>query len=453
MDLLQAPVASIGLTADDLRSFQSEFEKNPSNRAAMNAVTTTTVTQVALNRRRAASVDHSFSIHLRENPATNQKGSGRCWMFAALNTFRSKAQQVMNIESGFEFSQNHTLFWDKLEKANYFLENILLTQDEPAGSRLLNWLLTAPLQDGGQWDMLVNLIQKYGVVPKSVMPETESSSSTGKMCDYITSKLREYACRLRAAHELGASDEDLREQKKGYMAEVYRMLCIHLGEPPTKFEWQWRDKDRVFHRTGQITPIEFYNKFVGVDLSEMVCLIHDPRPGHDFNRAFTVKFLGNVVGGRPTEYLNVDLDVIKKAAIQQLQSGESVWFGCDVGKYYDRNLGVMDLELFDYDLVYGTVPSMSKAERLIYGHSLMTHAMVFTGVNLDDEGKPTKWRVENSWSADPGDKGFFQMSDHWFDEYTYEVVVNRNFVSGDILRALEAAPIELEPWDPMGSLA
>lgn len=453
MDLLQAPVATGVLSPDDLLAFQSAFDDNPANRGAMNAVTTTTVTQVALNRRRAVTVDNSFSVHLSENPATSQKGSGRCWMFAALNTFRTKAQQVMNVEPGFEFSQNYTMFWDKLEKANYFLESILQTTDEPVGSRLLDWLLTSPLQDGGQWDMLVNLIQKYGVVPKAVMPETESSSSTGKMCEFMTGKLREYACRLRQAHDDGASAEDLQLQKTGYMSEVYRMLCIHLGEPPRNFEFQWRDKDKVFHRTGPITPQEFYNKFVGYDLSEMICLIHDPRPGHDFDRAFTVKFLGNVVGGRPTEYLNVSLDVIKQAAIKQMQAGDSVWFGCDVGKYLERGLGVMDQDIFDYDLVYGTSQGMNKAERLQYGQSLMTHAMVFTGVDLDDQGKSTKWRVENSWGTDNGDKGFFQMSDRWFDEYCYEVVVNRNFVPGDSLRALDAAPVELEPWDPMGSLA
>lgn len=453
MDLLLAPPSTGGLTPDDLLAFQSAFDDRPANLASMNAVTTTAITQVALNRRVASTVDRSFSVHLPENPATSQKASGRCWMFAALNTFRTKAIQAMNLEPGFEFSQNYTLFWDKLEKANYFLESILQTLDEPTGSRLIDWLMMAPQNDGGQWDMFVNLIEKYGVVPKSAMPETESSSSTGRMAEFVTGKLREYACKLRSAYSEGATEGELRAQKKEYLAEVYRILCIHLGEPPRRFDWQWRDKDRVFHRVGSITPQEFYAKYVGFDLKEMICLIHDPRPGHDFNRAFTVKFLGNVVGGRPTEYLNVDIDVVKQAAIKQLQSGESVWFGCDVGKHLNRDLGVMDLDLYNYELVYGTSPGMTKAERLMYGQSLMTHAMVFTGVDLDEEGHSRKWRVENSWSADPGDKGFFQMTDRWFDEYCYEVVVHRNFVPGDALKALECAPVELDPWDPMGSLA
>ncbi len=419
----------------------------------MNAVCTTPVGKVALNRRRAALVDNSFSLHLPENPATAQKGSGRCWMFAALNTFRTKAQQTMNLAEGFELSQNFTMFYDKLEKANHFLENILKTLDEPIGSRLLAWLLASPIEDGGQWDMFVSLIEKYGVVPKSVMPETESSSSTGQMNGRITGKLREYACTLRSAHEAGKTIEDLEKMKSDQMSEVYRMLCIHLGEPPSRFDWQWRDKDKLFHRVGSLTPKEFYSRYVGYDLSEMVCLIHDPRPQHELNRTYTVKFLGNVVGGRQIEYLNVDLETIKQSAIKQIQSGESVWFGCDVGQYLERELGTMDLDMFDYRLVYGTDVSMSKAARLQYGHSQMTHAMVFTGVDIDEDGKPRKWRVENSWSDAHGDKGFFQMTDSWFDEFTYEVVVHKNHVPGDVLRALDLAPIELEPWDPMGSLA
>lgn len=441
------------VTRDDLAAFQSAFEAEPRQRAAMNAVTTTPINKVALNRRRAALVNSSFSLHLPENPATAQNNSGRCWMFAALNTFRSRAQLALNVPEGFELSQNYTMFWDKFEKANYFLENILATLDEPVGSRLLDWLLAGPIQDGGQWDMFVNLIKKYGVVPKTIMPETESSSRTGDLVNHITGKLREYACRLRDLHTAGAGPGSLAEAKHGCLCEVYRMLCIHLGEPPLSFEWQWRDKDKQFHREGQMTPHEFYEKFVGYNLDDMVCLIHDPRPGHALNTLFTVKFLGNVVGGQPTRYLNCSLDVIKEAATQQIQAGESVWFGCDVGKFLERDLGVMDLEMFDYELVYGTKNGLDKAERLMYGHSLMTHAMVFTGVDLDEHNRPRKWRVENSWSEKAGDKGFFQMTDAWFDEFTYEVVVHRKFVPNDVLAALDKAAIELEPWDPMGSLA
>jgi bleomycin hydrolase len=451
-DLLAKPTSG-AVTLDDIKRYQNTFESDPALRAAMNAVCTTSVEKVALDRRTAAVLDNSFSLHLPENPATSQMKSGRCWMFAALNTFRGMAGRSLNVENGLELSQNYTMFWDKFEKANYFLENVLATLDEPIGSRLLDFLLAHPIQDGGQWHMFVNLIDKYGVVPKTVMPETESSSATGRMNDFITGKLREYACSLRKSAATGTAEKGLRSAKDEFMSEVYRMLCIHLGEPPASFEFQWRDKDKAFHRAGRSTPQEFYLKHVGLDLKEFVCLINDPRPEHEYDQVYTVRLLGNVVGGCEVEYLNVDITTMKKAAIAQIQAGEPVWFGCDVGKFLERDLGVMDEGLFDYGLVYGTTAGMTKAERLHYRDSLMTHAMVFTGVDVAEDGSSKKWRVENSWSDKVGDKGYFQMSDPWFNEFNFEVVVHKDHVSGDSLKAIGRKPIELDPWDPMGSLA
>jgi bleomycin hydrolase len=231
------------------------------------------------------------------------------------------------------------------------------------------------------------------------------------------------------------------------------MLAIHLGEPPTEFDWQWRDKEKTFHRDGTMTPQAFYAKYVAINLDDMVCLIHDPRPHHKFDTVYTVNYLGNVVGGEIIKYLNVPVDTLKKAAIAQIKDGSSVWFGNDVGKFLDRDLGVMDLDLFRFDLVYGAEPTMNKAERLQYGSSQMTHAMVFTGVDLDENDRPLKWRVENSWGDKPGDKGFLQMTDAWFDEFMYEVVVHRKYVPAKALAGLEKEPVGLDPWDPMGSLA
>jgi bleomycin hydrolase len=441
------------ISTDLIARCQQAFESDLRYRQAMNAVCTTPITKVAQNRRRVVQTDHTFSHHLPENKSTNQKGSGRCWMFAALNTFRVEAIKNMNLADDFELSQNFPLFWDKFEKANYFLESIIKTVDEPSGSRLIDWLLSGPMQDGGQWHMFINLVKKYGVVPKTAMPETESSSSTGQMSYQLTFMLRDYACRIRKAHRDGAATETLIEMKGPFLEEIYRMLCIHLGEPPKEFHWQWRDKDKNFHRTGKLTPMEFYDRYIGINLDDMVCLIHDPRPDHQFGKVYTVNFLGNVVGGEPIQYLNVELPVMKKAAAEQIKAGQPVWFGNDVGKHLDRDLGVMDLDLFDFELIYGAAPTMSKAERLWYGHSLMTHAMVFTGVDIDDNGHPTKWRVENSWGDKGGDKGFLIMTDAWFDEYMYEVVVHRQFVPQELLAALDEEPIGLDPWDPMGSLA
>jgi bleomycin hydrolase len=285
------------------------------------------------------------------------------------------------------------------------------------------------------------------------MPETESSSSTGQMNWQITLRLREFGCRIREAYQEGQSLDQLRKMKPAMLETIYRMLCIHLGEPPAQFQWQWRDKEKGFHRDGAVTPLEFYRKHIDVDLSDMICLIHCPQSAKKMDEVYTIKFLGNVVGGAQIKYLNVNLDVMKQAAVKQMQNGESVWFGCDVGKYLDRDSGWMDDQLFNYELVYGSRPTLTKAERLDYGESLMTHAMVFTGVNLDDSGSPTAWRVENSWGDKSGDKGFFAMSDSWFDEFNYEVVVHKKYLPAEYAAMLDREPVGLEPWDPMGSLA
>lgn len=440
------------ITLGDIAAYQQKFEAEPRNRMALNAVTKTTVKNVAMNRAAVVRQNHVFSHQVKAGAATSQNSSGRCWMFAGLNLFRMIAAKELNLED-FELSQNYTMFWDKLEKSNYFLESILSTLSEPTDGRLISWLVTSPIQDGGQWDMFVNLIKKYGVVPKTAMPETESSSSTGAMNDRVTNKLREYAAQLRAGHTEGYSIDHLRARKEQMLEEIYRMLAIHLGEPPAAFDWQWRDKDKDFHRAGTLTPKEFYDKYVHFDLDSMVCLIHCPQSTKQFNTLYTINYLGNIIGGHGIRYINTEIDVLKRATVAMIKDEKPVWFGCDVGKMFDRDLGLMDLELYDYEAIYGTTFGMDKAERLDYGSSLMTHAMVFTGVDLDDSGNPTKWRVENSWGEKNGDKGFMVMTDPWFDQYNYEVVVEKKYVPLDLLKLLDSEPVELHPWDPMGSLA
>jgi bleomycin hydrolase len=285
------------------------------------------------------------------------------------------------------------------------------------------------------------------------MPETESSSSSGLMNDRITYKLREYAARLRQGHREGLSAAELRGRKSMMLEEVYRMLCIHLGEPPTEFEWQWRNKDKEFHREGIMTPLQFAQKYVTTDLDSLVCLIHCPQSSKAYNTLYTIEYLGNVVGGQIVRYLNVEIDVLKHAAIEMIKDGKPVWFGCDVGKMFDRDLGIMDTVLYDYEGIYNVEFGLSKAETLDYGQSLMTHAMVLTGVDLDGDDRPRKWRVENSWGDKGGDKGFMMMTDAWFDAYLYEVAVEKRYLSPDLLKLLETVPVGLPPWDPMGSLA
>lgn len=421
-------------------------------RVAMNAATRNGIVSSALNVEALKQDVHEYSLSLKTGAITAQKSTGRCWMFAALNTMRFDIMKKLNLET-FELSQAYPLFWDKLEKSNYFLENILETLDEDTGSRVVAWLLSSPLGDGGQFDMFAGLVEKYGVVPKDAMPETASSSSTHELVKFLTLKLREYACRLRAAHRKGAGLDSLRAQKAGMLAEIYRMLCIALGFPPQKVNLLARDKDDRVIRDDGLTPQAFYKKYVGWDLSDYVSLINAPTADKPYNRPYTVRFLGSVREARPVRYLNLPAEELKKAAIAQLNDGRPVWFGCDVGQCLVRDQGIMDVDAIDVAGLFGTTFPLTKAERLDYGESLMTHAMVLLGVHLDKQGRSVRWRVENSWGKDSGRDGYYLMSDKWFDEYTYQVVVHKKYLSSEQVRAWQQTPAVLEPWDPMGSLA
>jgi len=437
-----------------LNSFRKNTLANPQVRLARNASIRNEVVELTMDWEHYRKIDHSFSdIVSGEMPATNQKSSGRCWGFAGLNLFRIYLGRKHNLKD-FQFSQSYFMFWDKLEKSNYFLESILKTTDLHWSSRLVMHLLDNPIQDGGQWDMWVNLINKYGVVPQSEMPESYSSSKSMRMNRMITRKLREFAKQLREASQNSASDSQLKSMKTDMLEEIYQMLTIHLGTPPNSFDWQIRDKKKSFTRFEKLTPQSFYSDHVGLNLDEYVCLINCPMSDKEYNKVYTVEMLGNVVEGQSIRYLNVESNAMKQAAINSLKNGDPVWFGCDVSKHFHRELGVMDIDLFDFESFYGTKFGMDKATRLEYGDSQMTHAMLFTGVDLDSKGNPLKWRVENSWGDKGGNKGYHIMTDLWFDEYNYEVVIHKSCLSDDLVEIFETSEaISLKPWDPMGALA
>lgn len=440
------------LTKELLQSFQEQFDASRANIVAMNAVTGNGVKASANRWTAQKDAVHQYSIRLDNRGITAQKASGRCWMFAALNCLRYQIIHKLNLDN-FELSQSYTCFYDKLEKSNYFLENILDTLEEPTEGRLINYLLSAPINDGGQWDMISALIMKYGVVPKSAMPESFSSSNTGEMNAVITAKLREFACTLRTMYAEGKSLDELKAAKETMMSTVYRMLCICMGTPPQTFDFEIRNKDNQFICDYGLTPMEFFNKYVNIDLTQYISLINAPTKDKPYMHSYTVKYLGNVKGGIPVRYVNLPIEELKKAAIAQMQDGEPVWFGCDVGKESHRKNGTMDLNAYDMNALFDTEFTMNKAQRLDYNHSLMTHAMVFQGVDLKEDGTPIRWCVENSWGEDPGAKGMYLMTDEWFDEYMYQVVVQKKYLSEEILAAYDSEMIPLEPWDPMGSLA
>jgi len=437
-----------------LDSFNKNISTDKHTNAMRNATFRNDLNEVAMDWNHFRKIDHSFSdIVSGEMPTTNQKSSGRCWGFAGLNLFRIHLGRKYNLKD-FQFSQSYFMFWDKLEKSNYFLESILKTTDYDWNSRLVMHLLSNPIQDGGQWDMWINLVNKYGVVPQSEMPESFSSSRSSMMNRLITRKLRENAMILRNKKTKGASDANLQETKIHLLKEIYKMLTIHLGSPPTTFDWQIRDKKRNFIRFENLTPTSFYNDHVGLKLDEYVCLINCPMSDKEYKKVYTVDFLGNVIEGNPIRYLNVESNIMKEVTIQSLQNNEPVWFGCDVGKHFHRNLGVMDIDLFDYNSFYDLTFGMDKASRLEYGDSQMTHAMLFTGVDLDKNNNPKKWRVENSWGNKGGEKGYHIMTDKWFDEYNYEVVIHKDHLPKELLKLYqEEKAISLDPWDPMGALA
>lgn len=446
-----APPASPSLTTKRLAEMRDAFAACPRYVRTQNAVTQTTVDDIALNRSVVTSIDHTFSTVLDDWGATSQKASGRCWMFAGLNLLRAGAMAKMKVKN-FEFSQNHTLFWDKIERANHFLERVIATIDLDVDDRGLAFLLKDPIGDGGQWNMFVNVIRKHGVVPKAAMPESQSSSATGKMNGILKEKLREGAKTLRDLRAGGADIKALRVAKHEIVGVIYRILSIHLGTPPEKFTWQWRDKKRVFHRDTNMTPHKFAKKYITIPFEDYVCIVHDPRPENPRNRTYTVEHLGNVVGGEIVKYLNVEIDVMKKLAMKAIVGGEPVWFGCDVGKQMRGDIGIWDAEMFDYPGVYDTEFGLDKASRLIYHQTLMTHAMLFTGVDVVG-GKPRRWRVENSWGKERGAKGFYAMNDSWFDEYMFEIAVRKSALPPKLRKALDRKPKVLPAWDPMGSLA
>ena len=436
-----------------ITEFRKSTDANPQVRLARNAAVRGDVMDLAIDWEAFRRIDHTFSdIVTGQMKVTNQKSSGRCWGFAGLNLFRIYLGRKYNLKK-FEFSQNYFIFCDKLEKSNYFLENIIKTVDEPLDGRLVMHLLTDPIQDGGQWHMFVNLIEKYGVLPQTEMPESFQSSQSMRMNRMITRKLRGFAKDLRAAYEKGADTKKLRVMKDDMLRTIYQMLTISLGSPPDKFEWQIRDKDKKFHRFEKLNPKQFYKEHVGLDLNDYVCLINCPMSDKSYNEIYTVDYLGNVVEGSIIRYLNLPSKRLKEVAAASIKDDHPVWFGCDVGKHFHRNLGVMDMDIFDFELFYSTDFPMTKTDRLEFGDSQMTHAMLFTGVDLDGRGHPRKWQVENSWGEKRSDKGYDIMTDSWFDEYNYEVVVYKDYITKDEFSVYQKDPVVLPPWDPMGALA
>lgn len=442
------------ITNNNIEKFTQDLSNHPVYNVASHAAQENGIYKASQNLQTKIDLDPTFSIEIETGKPADQKQSGRCWMFSALNTMRHPLQKKFSLKD-FELSQNYTNFWDKFEKSNWFFENVIATANKDLGDRKVSFLFATPQQDGGQWDMLCGIIEKYGIVPKSVYPETANATNSSALNDTLNTLLRKDGLELRKLVNSGKSMDEVEAVKNDMLNDVFRILATSLGLPPKKFNFEYRDDNKKYHIDKDITPKEFFNKYVGMDLKEHISTINAPTSDKPFHKVFSVEYLGNVVGGRQVRHLNLTVDEMKDLIIKQLKSGEVVWFGSNVVKDSERRAGLLDTNLYRRDQLFDTDFSMSKADMLDSGESMMDHAMVITGVDIVD-GRPTKWKIENSWGEKPGFKGYFVMSDAWFDSFVYQAVINKKFLSEDLKSAYEDGkddPIQLLPWDPMGALA
>ena len=433
-----------------LKKQSKAYQKDEKNVILRHALTKNGIYELANSQDNAAEMDFNFDIDIKTMSATNQKASGRCWLFAATNVCREVIANKLNLGS-FELSQSYLAFFDRLEKANYLLEAVIELIDKDYDDRTLTFLLEGGVGDGGQWDMFVNLVNKYGLCPKNVYPETYTSSATRETAQLINFNIRKFASLAKAIYEKDGI-EKVKKEKEKLLNKFYALLTNAYGLIPEKFDFEYVDKDGNYHLEKGFTPLKFKEKYLGSSLDDYVSLINAPTKSKPYNKTYTIKYLGNVVGGKDVTHLNVSMERMKELILAQLKDNRIVWFGSDVGFYGDREEGNWDDGKFDLNSNYGLDLLMDKGESLDYHASQMNHAMCITGVALK-EGVPTKWKIENSWGTDRARSGYYLMSASWFDQFVYQAVVDKKYLSKEELKALGAKPIVLKPWDPMGSLA
>ena len=435
---------------ENLEKQLKEYRKDKRNDVVRHAISKTSLSTVVRSQDEIENVNFDFEINVKTLSAANQKASGRCWIFAATNVLREMIAKELNLGE-FELSQSYIAFYDRLEKCNYVLETIIELLDKDYDDRTLTFVLQSGIGDGGQWDMFVNVVNKYGLCPKHVYPETATSSGTRDTNLLINFNLRKFASDSKVLYkEKGL--EAVKKEKEDVLKRIYFLLISAYGVPPKEFNFEYTDKDGNYYRQEGLTPLKFKEEYIGDRLNNFVSLINAPTKDKPFNKSFTVKYLGNVVGGKVVTHLNLPMERLKELIIAQLKDGQIVWFGSDVGFYGDREVGIWDDRIFDYPSAVGLDFKMDKGESLDYRASAMNHAMCITGVAFKN-GKPDKWKIENSWGTANGKDGFYYMSSSWFDHFVYQAVVDKKYLSEAELKAYNAKPIELKPWDPMGSLA
>ncbi|RVU70369.1 MULTISPECIES: C1 family peptidase [Lactobacillus] len=433
------------LTLQELDEFSKEFNQDPQNQVIARAAGRSGVLEASYNDRVEAKLNRVFSTELDTDNVTNQKHSGRCWLFATLNVLRHAFGKKYKAKN-FTFSQAYNFFWDKIERANIFYDAILATADKPLDSREVKSNLDFAGGDGGQFHMAAALVEKYGVVPSYAMPENANTNNTTGFATVLGDKLKKDALVLRKLKQAGKDDE-IEETRKKFLSEVYRMTAIAVGEPPKKFDLEYRDDDKNYHLEKNLTPTEFLHKYLGdVDLDDYVVLTN--APDHEYNKLYGLPGEDNVEGSYRIKLLNVPMEYLTSAAIAQLKDGEGVWFGNDVLRQMDRKTGYLDTNLYKLDDLFGVDLKMSKADRLRTGVGMVSHAMTLVGVD-EDNGDIRQWKVENSWGDKSGAKGFYVMSNDWFNDYVYEVVVHKKYLTDEQRKLAEGPITDLPLWDSL----
>lgn len=443
----QAQEKQGGISQDMLQQIKKSYQGTATDKALRNAISNNDIRNLALNQENRPNFDTYFSDRVLSKGISDQKSSGRCWLFTGLNVMRAKMIEKYGL-GAFQFSQVYPFFWDQLEKSNLFLQGIIDTREKPLDDKMVEWLLKNPLSDGGQFTGIADIIGKYGLVPSEIMPETSNSANTSRMADLIKQKLRENALELRDMATKKAKLSDLENKKTEMLGTIYRMLVLNLGEPPTSFKWTMTNAQGKPVSTKQYTPKSFYDKYVGEDLTNnYIMLMNDP--SREYYKLYEIDYDRHRYDGNNWTYVNLPIEDIKEMAIKSIKDSTMMYFSCDVGKFLNSGKGLLDVNNYDYASLFGTQFGMDKKQRIQTFASGSSHAMTLMAVDLEQNGMPKKWMVENSWGADNGYKGHLIMTDEWFNEYMFRLVVEKKYAPEKVLNILKQKPVRLPAWDPM----
>lgn len=433
----------------DLQEIQGSFKKDASTKAIQNILTNDkSIRDNALNRDLQGKIDHYFKYRVNVKGITNQQSSGRCWMFTSMNVLRPLVMEKYDLNQ-FDFSHNYLYFWDIFEKSNLFLENIIATADRPMDDREVTEYFKSPVGDGGVWNLYYNAAQKYGVVPKEVMPETAHSNNTSQMTGVINEKLRLGGYTLREKAAQGKKAKDLRAEKNEVLKDVYRILALCLGEPPHEFTWRYKTKKGEIKELAGYTPRQFYKEITPADYSPQNYIMVMNDPTREYYKVYEIQNYKNTIEGINWVYLNLPNEDLKAAALASIKNNEPLYASCDVGKQFNRETGILDPEMFDYESLLGVKLDMDKKARILTRQSGSAHAMTIVGCDTDENDKPVKWEFENSWGDKSGHNGYLTFTDKWFDEYMFRAVLHKRYLNEKALQALKSKPVQLPVWDYM----